>query len=197
MQDFFEQEVGQTLIDPDERVGLIPGHIRLREELNQFEENNILQAYKKYLSGTRRRWELSNPEILKKIHQAMFGFTWKWAGRYRQSNKNLGIDWTRIPEEMKKAGDNFKYWKENNIYSPLEMAVRYHHRLVVIHAFPNGNGRHARLVADMIIREGKLPPLTWGGKKLAQKGNFRQKYIQALQIADKGNFVELLKFAVS
>lgn len=197
MQDFFEQETGQTLIDPDERAGLIPGHIRLREELNQFEENNILQAYKKYLSGTRRHWELSNPEILKKIHQEMFDFTWKWAGTYRQSNKNLGIDWTRIPEEMKKAGDDYKYWQTHNTYSPLEVAVRYHHRLVVIHAFPNGNGRHARLVADMIIRERKLPPLTWGTKELVHKGNFRQKYIQALQEADKGNFSTLIEFSTS
>jgi len=197
MPDLFDTRPGQTPLDPDERVGLIPGHIQLVSELNEFEAVNIAQAQQKHLFGQRRKWDLHDTELLKTIHKEMFDFTWNWAGAYRQSNKNIGMDWWRIPEEVKKAGEDFKYWKEHKTYPPLEIAIRFHHRLVCIHPFPNGNGRHARLVADIFIREIGEKPLTWGTKDLMKKGNFREVYIQAMRKADAGEFSELMRFAVS
>ena len=197
MPDLFELEPGQTPLEPDEKEALIPRHIQIRSELNEWEASNISKAQQKYLFGVRRRFDLHDPEFLKKIHREMFDETWEWAGTYRSSDKNLGIEWWKIPEEMKKLGDDFKYWKENRTYPPLEIAVRFHHRLVCIHAFPNGNGRHARLVADLFIREVGAPTLTWGTKEMIQKGRFREYYIQALKKADQGDISELILFATS
>jgi Fic-DOC domain mobile mystery protein B len=188
---------GQTLIDCDELKDLIPGHITLILELNQFESQNILEAQKKYLQGRQRRFALDNPEILKRIHHDMFSHTWKWAGQYRQSNKNLGVTWQNIPEEMKKACDDFVYWKEHKTFSPTEIAVRFHHRLVSIHPFPNGNGRHARLVSDIFLREMNEKPLTWGSGDFFQKTPDRDAYIKALQKADAKDFTDLIQFARS
>lgn len=186
---------GQTLIDRNELKDLIPGHITLISELNQFESQNILEAQKKYLQGKQRRFGLNNPEILKRIHQDMFSQTWKWAGQYRQSNKNLGVTWQNIPEEIKKACDDFSYWQDHKTFSSTEIAVRFHHRLVSIHPFPNGNGRHARLVADIFLREVNEKSLTWGSGDFFQKTPDRNAYIKALQKADVKDFTDLIRFA--
>lgn len=188
---------GQTPLDADELKDLIPGHIQLISELNQFESQNILEAQKKYLQGRRLHFPLGNPEFLKRIHKDMFDHTWRWAGQYRKSDKNLGVDWWKIPEEVKKLCDNFSYWKENGTYPPIEMAVRLHHRLVFIHPFPNGNGRHARLVADIFVREVGEKTLTWGSGNLFKKTPDRKLYIAALQKADSGDFKSLIRFAQS
>ena len=197
MPDLFDTEPGQTPLDPDEREALIPGHIQVRSELNEWEAMNISKAQRKYLFGPRRRFDLHDPEFLKKIHKEMFDETWKWAGAYRRSDKNFGVPWWKIPEEMKKVGDDFKYWKENKTYSPLEIALRYHHRIICVHAFANGNGRHGRLVADLFIRESKAPTLTWGSKEMIKKGEFREFYMQAMRKADRGDFSDLNLFATS
>lgn len=196
MTDLFETIPGQTPLSPDDVSGLIPGHIRLRSELNEWEQNNITKATQKYLMR-RRTLGLHDPEVLKKIHHDMFDETWKWAGKYRQTDTNLGKDWHRIPEEVKKCCDDFLFWHQNTIYPPIEIAVRLHHRLVVIHPFPNGNGRHARLVADIYLHQQKIPALSWGLGHLQTTSDLREHYISALQQADGGNFKSLLTFAAS
>lgn len=196
MTDLFESIPGQTPLDPNEINDLIPGHLRTQADLNEFEAANIERAIKDHLFA-KRPHKLSDPEVLKRVHRDMFNHTWKWAGEYRKSNKNLGKDWWMIPEEMKKLCDDLKYWKENGTYELVEMAVRLHHRLVAIHPFPNGNGRHARLVADIFLRERGQPLLTWGSRELRGKNTDRHAYIIALQKADKGDFVDLIRFATS
>ncbi len=196
MNDFFDPEAGQTPLDPDELQDLIPSHIRLKSELNEFEAANIERAVKKHLYSPRRH-HLDDTEMLKRIHKDMFHLTWKWAGTYRQSNKNLGKDWWTIPEEMAKACDDLRYWVEKQIFRPPEIAVRFHHRLVSIHPFPNGNGRHARLVADVFLKEAGERLLTWGAGDLYRKNPLREAYIKALQEADRGDFSSLLRFARS
>jgi Fic-DOC domain mobile mystery protein B len=188
---------GQTPLNPDEKAALIPGHIQLVSELNQFESQNILQAERKYLQGRRKVWPLEDPEFLKKVHRTMFDATWDWAGQFRRSDKNLGIEWFRIPEEMKKICGDFKYWKENRPYSTTEIAVRFHHRLVSIHPFPNGNGRHARLIADIFLREAGEEFFTWGSGELLENAPDRNVYTSALKNADKEDYSELIRFARS
>ncbi len=195
--DFRENLSGQTPLDPDEKQGLIPSHIQFVSELNEFESQNILEAEKQYLQGRRLHRSLEDPEFLKKVHRTMFKQTWRWAGYYRRSDKNLGKEWHKIPEEVKKACDDFQYWCDNTTYETDEIAVRFHHRLVAIHPFPNGNGRHARLVADIFLFEREKSFLTWGSGDLLKKTPDRESYIKALQRADKGDLGELLIFARS
>lgn len=196
MTDLFETIPGQTPLSPDDIAGLIPGHIRLRSELNEWEHTNIAKATQKYLMG-RKTLTLHEPEILKRIHKEMFDETWKWAGKYRQTDTNLGKEWHQIPIEVKKCCDDFLYWNDNKTYTPVEIAVRLHHRLVATHPFPNGNGRHARLVADIYLHQQQLPVLTWGSGHLQTTNELRSHYIKALQQADRGNFKALLTFAES
>jgi Fic-DOC domain mobile mystery protein B len=196
MSDLFEIIPGQTPLSRDDLAGLIPGHIQLRSELNEWEQNNITKATQKYLMR-RRALALHDPEVLKKIHHDMFDETWKWAGHYRRTETNLGREWHKIPEEVKKCCDDFQYWCDHSTYESAEIAVRLHHRLVLIHPFPNGNGRHARLVADIYIHQQRLPTLTWGAGHLHTPSELRDQYIQALQQADRGDFEALTAFAKS
>lgn len=187
---------GQTPLNPNEHEGLIPGHIQLISELNEFEESNINQAIKKYLLGNRH-YNLTRSEVLKKIHQDMFDQTWKWAGMYRHTNKNLGMNWPLIPEEVQKTCDDLNYWNKHYTYSPHEIAARVHHRFVSIHPFSNGNGRWSRLVADIYLKQEGEKQFTWGTKDPLFQNENRKTYIQALQMADQGNLELLIKFAKS
>jgi Fic-DOC domain mobile mystery protein B len=186
---------GQTPIDADELSQLIPGHVRFLSELNEFESANISRAIEKYFYGRRTKYDLSDPEVLRRLHKDMFDQTWKWAGQYRRSNKNIGRDWSLIPEEIKKACDDLRYWRENRTFDPIEAAVRFHHRLVVIHPFSNGNGRHARIAADLLVKMEGIPPLSWGGTGLGEANDQRKEYITALRRADEGDFAALIAFA--
>ena len=132
----------------------------------------------------------------KKIHKDMFDETWHWAGRYRKTMKNIGVLPEQISEEMKKACDDLAYWTEHKTYEPNEIAVRFHHRLVSIHPFPNGNGRFSRIVADIYLRSCGFSPLFWGGSDLNADGTGRKNYLSALRKADKGDISELLKVAI-
>lgn len=186
-----ENVPGATPID--DISGLIPTHITTRSELNEWEAANILKAVGKYLTA-KKRWLISI-DWLKKVHKDMFDETWKWAGKFRQSNFNLGADWHSIPEQMKMLIDDVAHWeKTNNAPAIFEQSVRIHHRLVKIHPFINGNGRHARLAADIYLfcRDHKLP--IWPDKALIQASDVREQYIMALQAADKGDYKPLVKF---
>ena len=126
---------------------------------------------------------------------AVFDQTWKWAGTYRKTDKNLGVPMGEIRERLAQLSGNAAYWLKNKTYDTDECAVRFHHELLVIHAFPNGNGRHARLIADVVAVKCGLPAFSWGDKELTAPGEARTEYLSALRTADKGDFTALLKFA--
>lgn len=189
-----ENKKGQTPLDPNFRKDLIPNYIQTQGELDEYEQSNMSKAIQKYLLKTRNDWDLSAIEMLKQIHKDMFGQTWKWAGIFRTTDTQIGSPWFEISNQMKNACDDFRYWIQHKIYEPIEIAVRYHHRLVWIHPFPNGNGRFARLVADIFIRQQDLPKLTWGNASL-KEGKKRQTYLHALKKADEKNFYDLIEFA--
>ena len=189
----FNYPEGATPIDADEALGLIPPHITLQGELNEWEEQNILQGMK--WATARRRKDLLSEKFIRVLHRHMFNQTWKWAGQFRKSDKNIGVHWSTIPEGIKNLCDDANYWIEHKTYSLTEIAVRFHHRLVSIHPFPNGNGRHSRLLADLIradLGEGRF---TWDSANLTIAGTERHQYIDALKAADAGNIKPLIDFA--
>jgi Fic-DOC domain mobile mystery protein B len=185
---------GGTELTEEEREGLSPSYITLRSELNEAEQANILEAEEWAFA---RKRDLLEEEFLNNLHKRMYGNVWRWAGRYRISGKNIGIDAYRIPTELRQLLDYCRYWIENGTYEPDEIAVRFHHRIVSIHCYPNGNGRHARLAADLLLRSIGQERFSWGGKNLVDVGETRGRYIAALQAADKHDFGPLLEFVRS
>lgn len=190
----FDYPPGATPLDADELASLIPGHITTQVELNEWEQLNIAQGES---WAHKQRKEILNEAFLRQLHQQMFGETWKWAGEFRKSDKNIGVDWLTIGVELKKLLDDAHYQVEHASYPPDEITVRFHHRLVAIHPFPNGNGRHARLMADLLAERLGQPRFTWGSRSLVDAGDTRQGYIAALQAADARDIAPLLGFARS
>lgn len=180
---------GATPINPEEAAGLIPAHIQTLSQLNVWEQENILEAT---AWAARSRRPVLTEGTVRELHRRMFGRTWDWAGRYRRSDKNIGVPWSQIPVEVRKLIGDGQYWFEQGTYSPDEAAIRLHHRLVKIHPFPNGNGRHARLWCDLILAREDRPLFNWKNPELARTGDARNAYIQALKAADGHDYEPLL-----
>lgn len=184
---------GQTPLDPNEIEGLIPDHITLLSELNELEQANITKAIRKYLKGRRKNWDLTDPLVLRKTHADMFSDMWDWAGKFRKTEKNIGVAPEQISQEMRKACDDFEFWQDKQIHPIDEIALRFH-RLVSIHPFANGNGRFTRLVADIFLRANGQAPFSWGGS-LEVVGRQRSDYLGALLQADDGELKGLLEIS--
>lgn len=188
---------GQTPLDEDEKEGLLIPTIATRGELDEFEQQNIEQAIQWSLGRSFRPEVIFTEDFIRTVHKRMCGDVWAWAGEFRKTNKNIGVDKWQIPSELKYLLDDAKYWLENLSYPPDEFAVRFKHRLVSIHCFPNGNGRHSRLMADIIIEKiYKQPVFSWGAINTSA-GNTRTAYLKAVKTADKGDYSLLLAFARS
>lgn len=181
---------GATPLDPDESEGLIPQHIYTREELNSWEQANILSAAE-WVQGARKA--ALDEATIRELHRKMFDQTWNWAGRYRKSDKTIGVPWPSVPEEVRKLIDDGAYWIHEGTFEIGEAALRLHHRLVLIHPFPNGNGRHARLWCDLLMRQNGRRPFEWRAETLDHPGDARERYIGALRRADAGHYDELLE----
>jgi Fic-DOC domain mobile mystery protein B len=180
---------GATPLNPDEAEDLLPGHIRTRRELNVWEQENILVAAS-WVQRTRKA--AFDDATIRGLHRRMFSETWRWAGRYRTSDKTIGIHWPQIQVAVRNFVEDGRYWFREGVFSPDEAAIRLHHRLVQIHPFPNGNGRHARLWCDLLLRQSGRPTIDWSGANLDTSGEPRKAYIQALWNADDGNIQPLL-----
>lgn len=187
---------GATPLDPDESAGLLPDHIATREQLDEWEAENILAGERWAKSAARRR-DLLDDAFLRELHRRMFGATWKWAGAYRAAEKNIGIAPARIAEEVRKLVEDTKAQLAGRVAPLDEIAARFHHRLVWIHPFPNGNGRHARLLTDLILAANGAEPFTWGRGDLEHAGEARERYLAALRAADARDFSPLLAFVRS
>lgn len=196
MTDLFQEPDDATPLDPVLRGDLLQTWITTRADLNEAEEENIVDG----AAWARRRRRggaetLLNEDFSKSLHKQMFGDVWKWAGSYRQTELNIGIAPHLIAAEMPVMFDNARYWVENKTFPPDEIAVRLHHRLTQIHGFPNGNGRHARMMADLLIEKLGGEPFTWGSGSIHDTGTLRTTYINALRAADNHDFGPLLAFA--
>jgi Fic-DOC domain mobile mystery protein B len=191
-ESFEPPDAAATPLTPEESRELIPSHIALRHELNDAEQENILRGQAWALS---RRRDLLSEKFIRDLHRRMLGDVWRWAGKFRTSQRNIGIDFWRIPVELRLLLDDTKAWIEYGTYSPDEIAVRFSHRLVLIHPFPNGNGRHSRLIADLLAMQLGRPRFSWGREGLRDPGSARKRYIEALQAADRHDIGPLLAFA--
>lgn len=189
---------GQTPLDEDEMEGLLIPSIATRAELDEFEQQNIEQAMQWTLGRSLKPGVIFTEDFIRTVHKRMYGDVWAWAGSFRKTNKNIGVDKWQIPIELKTLSDDAKYWYENNTFPPDEMALRFKHRLVSFHCFPNGNGRHSRLMADIIIDKIYGQPLfSWGTLKDTNEGDARKSYLKAVKTADQGDYSLLLAFARS
>jgi Fic-DOC domain mobile mystery protein B len=191
---FFPAHPAATLISIGEADGLIPAHIAYRSELNAAEEENIFRAQDWALA---RRRDLLTEAFVKELHRRMLGDVWRWAGKFRTSERNLGIPFFEIPVAVRQLLGDARAWLEYKTYSPDEIGVRLHHRLVQIHPFPNGNGRHSRLLADLLVMQLGRPRFTWGRVQLRDPGELRRVYLEALRAADGHDIGPLLEFARS
>jgi Fic-DOC domain mobile mystery protein B len=193
-------EEGQTPLDEEEKDGLLITSITTRGELDEFEQRNIEEAIR-WTIERRKKFtasEILTEDFVCELHKRMLSAVWEWAGAFRKSNKNIGVDKYQVAVELRTLIDDCKYWIENAVFSPDEIAVRFKHRIVSIHCFANGNGRHSRLIADIIaekIFDNQV--FTWGGNTLLSAGEFRSRYLTALRAADKGNYDLLIEFARS
>jgi len=190
-----EQSVpGATSLDPDELLGLLHPHVTLKSQLDELEQSN-LQMGMMWLSKQRTPDVLSET-FVSQLHKKLFGYVWGWAGMFRKTEKNIGVDPIQIAIELRQLLNDTKYWVEHNTYPPLEIAARVHHKLVWIHLFPNGNGRHARIFADALLN--KLlnhDSIDWAaGEDLMVDSDRRTQYIAALREADKHSITPLLDF---
>ena len=187
---------GSTPLSPDELADLIPS-LATKQELNEWERENILQARAWALRDRTSPQDMISDDYVRKLHLKMFDQTWKWAGEYRQTERNIGIPFCEIRERLVVLFGDIRYWIDNSTFSPDETAVRLHHRLVSIHPFPNGNGRHSRLMADVLVKKLGRPIFSWGSATLIQPGLLRANYLNALRAADARDIRPLLEFARS
>jgi len=194
VEDLFEEPEDGTSLDLEERRELIPTHIAFRGELNRAEQENIARA-QDWALGRRR--DLLGEKFVRDLHRRMLGDVWRWAGKFRTTERNLGIDSRGIPVALRLLLNDTKAWIAGKTFPVDEIAVRFHHRLVKIHPFPNGNGRHSRLMADLLAMDLGEERFSWGSANLQDANELRRRYIAALQAADGHDIAPLLAFARS
>jgi Fic-DOC domain mobile mystery protein B len=193
----FQYAIGATPLDPDEAAGLVPVHITTQTDLNAWEQANIVLADR--WAARQKKRALLDEGFVRDLHRQMFNRTWQWAGTFRQSNKNIGVEWTQIAVKLRDLLENTRFQIKNHVFKEDEVAVRFHHQLVLIHAFPNGNGRHSRLMSDLLSMRLGQPRLTWGGNNasLTPVSVILDRYLLALRAADQGQIDGLIAFARS
>lgn len=190
-----ETPEGDTPLDDDEADGLLPTHISTKGELNEWEHLNISTALDWALPNRRRQPEdVLSVSFAEELHRRMFDRTWEWAGTYRRTLKNLGSPPERVRVDLRERLSDARFWHENNAFPSDEFAARLHHALVVVHPWPNGNGRWSRLIADAYLQSAGQPLFTWGGGDLLAASGLRAEYLRALRAADNGDLAPLLIF---
>jgi Fic-DOC domain mobile mystery protein B len=189
--------IGSTPLEPDEISGLIPIHITTQAQLNEWEQSNILEAELWITQHAKATDTILAQSFVQQLHKKMFNKTWKWAGQFRKSDKNIGVDWQIIPTQLQLLLDDVKYHIKHQTYSIDKMATRFHHRMVAIHPFANGNGRHARLITDTFLLSLHQPRFTWGKINLTEASQTRMDYIKSLRAADQHDYDPLRKFVRS
>ena len=192
----FDYKDGQTPLDDDEKEGLKIKSITTQGELDEFEQLNIEKAVEWTIHTKLRPEKILTEKFIKDLHKRMYSDVWKWAGEFRKTEKNIGIPWTKIGIELKILLDDSKYWIDNETFPPEEIAIRFKHRIVSIHCFPNGNGRHSRMMADIIMESIFGEEIfSWHQSNMVKANETRKKYISSLKEADNGNYNNLIEFA--
>jgi Fic-DOC domain mobile mystery protein B len=194
----FQYTNGQTPLDEEEKTGLKIKSISTQGELDEFEQSNIEEAIRWTIETKFKLHQILTEQFIQKVHRNMFGDVWNWAGEFRKTDKNIGVKWNLVSVELKILLDDVRFWIEHDTYSKTEIAIRFKHRLVSIHCFPNGNGRHSRLMADIVHASiFQLEVFSWSRNSILKPSEARSSYILALRKADRGNIQPLIDFAVS
>ena len=187
---------GQTPLSEEEKRGILMKAITTHGELDEHEQLNIEKAVAWTIQSKFKSEKILSERFIKELHKRMFSDVWSWAGKFRKSEKNIGVAWIMIGVELKYLMDDSLYWIEHQVYSTDEIAIRFKHRLVNIHCFPNGNGRHSRIMADIIIESiFKIDIFTWHNSNMVKADETRKKYIAAIRAGDKGDIKPLIEFA--
>ncbi|MCB9256150.1 MAG: mobile mystery protein B [Chitinophagales bacterium] len=187
---------GQTPLNEEEKEDLKIKSLTSQNELNELEQLNIEKAIAWAIQSRLKAEKILTEKFIQELHKKMFGDIWKWAGNYRMTNKNIGIHWVQIATELKKLLDDTTYWIEHETFPAEEIAIRFKHRIVSIHCFPNGNGRHSRLMADILMESVfHKEVFSWQQSNMLKADNTRKEYIKALKEADNGNLNALINFA--
>ena len=187
----FKYSFGSTSLSPDDRTYLKNKNITTMSDLNAAEEDNITSFFGSIKKKDLIYSEILTSEFIFKSHLKMFNKVWKWAGKTRKTDKNIGISWFKITSDLQCLLDDTSFWIKNDTYSKDEICARFHHRLLKIHCFDNGNGRHGRIVTNLLLESLKQDHFTWGTKTMAPD-IARIKYIQAMRLADERNYNLLL-----
>jgi Fic-DOC domain mobile mystery protein B len=185
---------GHTQLTDEDRDGLIPTYISTRGELDEAEQKSIAEALLRKAPTAK---QVLDDKYLRGLHKSMFGQVWKWAGKYRPRETNIGIEPNAIASEVRKLTQDTAAWIEYETYEQLEIVVRFHHRLVAIHPFPNGNGRFGRIAANMLSFALGGENLSWGSHLDVDTPELRNRYLQALHASDEGDMSQLMDFASS
>jgi len=191
----FEDPDADMPLEADEIKALIPGHITSRAQLNNWQQENILAAKLWGFKGLTKI--VITPAFIVKLHEKMFYKTWTWAGKLRQQDNQRGEPWADIAQALTKLSEDSNCWLEEKAYELEELLARLHYRLVAIQAFFDGNGRHGRLLTDLLYYKLARKQFDWG-KTLNEKPLvIRQRYHEALQAAEQGNLSPLLELMCS
>lgn len=194
-QGWGEEPPGATPLEDEELDGLKQSWITTRADLNEAEYDNILDAQNKWYGRKSRLDRLLDDKMVRDLHRDMFGEVWTWAGAYRRTEKTVGIDPIHISVSVRNLVEDAKHWfAPDSVMDVDAAAVKFHHKLVLIHPFANGNGRHSRLITDLILRAAGALEFSWGGADLGYEGDVRARYIGALRAADLGDYTDLGEF---
>jgi len=189
-------EEGQTPLNEEEKEGLLLKSITTNGELNELEQLNIEKAIEWIIGLKLKKERILTEAFIKTLHKKMLGKVWRWAGEFRKSEKNIGAKWINIPVDLRTLLDDTHFWIENKTFPADEIAIRFKHRLVSIHCFPNGNGRHSRLMADIIIESiFEETIFSWNQSNMIKANETRAEYIKSIREADKGKIDSLIRFA--
>jgi Fic-DOC domain mobile mystery protein B len=192
-----EDPEGATPLTEEQPQGLRPTWIATRSDLNDAEAQNILDGMLKWQRRPRRLDGLLDDKVIRDLHRDLFGDVWSWAGAYRRTDVNIGVSWYEVPTRVRDLTEDAKCWFADAGVTTDTAACWLHHRLVQIHPFPNGNGRHAREFTNLVLGSVGAAPFTWGRSHLGGVGDVRTRYLEALRAADEHDHELLLVFVRS
>ena len=130
--------------------------------------------------------------LIRNLHKLVTAETDKeWAGNYRNSNVIIVGSEHTPPDAFEVSivmGDLIKWLRGNQKkLHPIELAAIFHHKLVFIHPFFDGNGRTARLAMNLLLMQKSYP-------MAVMLKNDRKKYYQTLSRADEKDYAPFVRF---
>jgi len=162
-------------------------------ELDELEDLNIQKGLE-WLNRQKDPNYLST-EFICKLHEKLFGDVWKWAGKYRTAEVNISkYRYYDVAPQLKNLFEDAKLWIQHGKMSWEEISEEMHKRLVTIHPFTNGNGQTTRIYVEYVQKRNNQGIPRWMASMSHSPAKRRDKYIQALRSADKGDFGPLIEF---